>query len=106
MGLVPETNSVVQQYKSITFNSTTSIPIYCDAISSIWYQTQKKFISLFNDLFNTMLFSRDYYFTNIGNSMGYTFDYISNIIVGDNTVPDNIYYNNYNSCKSFINIKI
>jgi hypothetical protein len=80
IGLVPETNSTIGTYQQYNSNIITT-PRYSDAISSIWYQTQKKFFQMFNRLFNNTLFSQTYYTNNLGNSMGSLFNYIKPIMI-------------------------
>lgn len=88
LGLVPETNSSIKKYKKTKEDITISTPQYSDAISSIWYQTQKGFIQLYNGLYNDTLLSSKYYYENLGNVMGSIFDYIKEQILDD----DNVYY--------------
>jgi hypothetical protein len=88
LGLVDETNSMVQIYKKTQEPVTQFTPLYCDAISSIWYQSQKGMIQMYNNLFNNVLMSSKYFYNNIGNTMGLTFDYIKKQLTDD----DNVYY--------------
>jgi len=87
LNLITETSSTVSQYQQYN-SSIATTPLYCDAISSIWYQTQKHFFQMFNKLFNDLLFSETYYPNNLGNSMGSLFDYIQAII---ESVPNDYY---------------
>lgn len=82
LGLTVETNTTVQKYKSSNTAITITSPIYSDAISSIWYQVQKGFIKLFNELFNETLVSNDYYTNNLGSLMGEIYNYIKSTIIG------------------------
>lgn len=95
LGLTLETNSVIGKYKKSKEPINVTNPIYSDSISSIWYQVQKGFIQLYNGLFNDTLLSSEYYYSNLGNTMGSIFDYIKEQILDD----DNKYYdsngNNY-----------
>ena len=105
LGLIKETNSTFQKYKKTIASSEiiTATPQYSDAISSIWYQTQKKFIQLYNELYNDTIISDSYYEENLGNIMGYLHDHIKSVIIGDdieNTV--NPYYDSDNEYTDII----
>ena len=56
---------------------------YCDATSTIWYQTQKNYIYYYNLMFNQTLISKPYYNSNIGIFMSSIFDYFKNTINGN-----------------------
>lgn len=88
LGLVDETESTIKKYKKIKEQITITTPKYSDAISSIWYQTQKGMIQLYNKLFNDTLLSSKYFYNNLGNTMGSIFDYIKSQMIDS----DNIYY--------------
>lgn len=92
LGLVPETNSSIKKYKRTKEPLTVTNAIYSDSISSIWYQTQKGVIQLYNSLYNDTLLSSKYFNENLGNTMGLIFDYIQSQLVDD----DNIYYSSDN----------
>lgn len=87
LGLLNETKPV-----NILINNVINEPKYCDAISSIWFQTQKKFIQQYNNLYNNTLLSNDYFKNELGNNMHKIFDFIKTQITDD----VNIYYNELN----------
>jgi hypothetical protein len=81
VGLVPETNSVYSSFTSISHSNTIiTAPLYCDAVSSIWYQTQKKYRQLYNDFYNNILLSATYYDT-LGSNMSNIFLRLKNMLV-------------------------
>lgn len=65
-------------------------PKYSDAISSIWYQIQRKFIQMYNNLFNDVLLSKKYYDNSLGLMMGQIFDFFKTTMEAYNQ----IYYSN------------
>lgn len=80
LGLLPETNSSISltsQLNTIATLGTITTPSYCDAISSITYQANKKFIQLYNNLFNDSLLSESYYSQNVGVAMLSLYEYIA-----------------------------
>ena len=83
LGLNTETNSSIKKYKQPNESITVTSPIYCDCISSIWYQVTKGYIQLYNKIFNETLISSNYYKDNLGTSMGSIFDYIKSTVIGD-----------------------
>lgn len=77
LGLLPETKSVFSDNTNSTIVTTSSSLLYSDAISSITYQTQKKFIQFYNRLFNDSILSQNYYRTNLGTAMTSLYNYIA-----------------------------
>lgn len=98
LGLNLETNTMYENYKK-TSTSVITTSSYSDVISSIWYQTQKGFIRLVNQLFNNTLLSKDYYINNLGNSMGAIYDFIKTTIENSGT---NQYYSSSNLHGNFL----
>lgn len=89
LGLVPETNTTFQNIKNIVFTSQVSTTSkYCDSMSSIWYQTQKKYIQLLNSLFNDTILSQTYFTDNLGTIMSNIFSCIKTTL----TSPASPYY--------------
>lgn len=91
LGLVPSTSSIISQYLSVSFNNSNN-DVYCDAISSIWYQSQKRFIQLYNGMFNNMLLSYKYYNNDLGSMMGNVYNYIANVFIGNSVSDPQILY--------------
>ena len=96
LGLTTESNSTFKKYKTTAFTTSYSTPKYSDAISTIWYQTQKKFIQLYNKLFNDTLLSNNYYNDQLGSIMGTMFSYIKTKLVDDPSDTLNPYFNRNN----------
>lgn len=96
LGLLPETSTIFNTLNIPPINANylfSTTPIYCDAISSIWYQVQKKMIQLYNKLFNNLLLSATYYTQNLGVGMMSIFDFIKTVIRGKNgNTIENKYY--------------
>jgi len=61
-------------------------PKYCDAMASIWYRINKKMVRLYNTLFNTVVLSRTYYSTNLGQNMEANFTRFKNILVDEKDI--------------------
>jgi photosystem II stability/assembly factor-like uncharacterized protein len=98
LGLNLETNTIYQNYKKKS-TSVVTTSSYSDVISSIWYQSQKGFIQLVNQLFNNTLLSKDYYTNNLGNSMGTIYNFIKITIENSGT---NQYYSTSNLHGNFL----
>lgn len=91
LGLMDETNTTFSKYKRNLFTTTVTTPKYSDAISTIWYQTQKKIIQQYNSLFNDTLLSNKYYTDNLGSEIAVVFNFIKERIIDID--PDlNSYY--------------
>lgn len=89
LGLIPETNSTINQVKNYFDESKLTSNKYCDAISSIWFQTQRNHIQSFNNLYNDTLLSSNYYYNNLGSICGNIFDNTKTQILSTGT---NTYY--------------
>lgn len=77
-GMLNETNSVLDiSATNALVGTTIKSPLYCDAISSITYQTQKKFIQLYNRFYNNCALSENYYKTNLGTAMSSLYTYVA-----------------------------
>jgi len=48
---------------------TTTTPIVCDALSSIWLQVNRELINQYNNAMNELMFSSDYYTNSLGGMM-------------------------------------
>jgi len=103
VGLLPETNNFINTYVNFPYKNTgsylnpnntklTTAP-YCDAISTIAYQSYKKYIQLYDRLYGTILLSSSYYQNSLGNGMTNIFNFIKEIIANNNngTVRDKYY---------------
>ena len=107
LGLNVETNSTLQNYKKPDVVNKATTSSYCDAISSIWYQSQKSVIQLYNQLYNDTLVSQDYYANNLGKSMGAIYTYIKSQIIGNDELnpyydKNNLYYDMASPYQYFI----
>lgn len=83
LGLFPETSLAPNEYLTRLQNDYLTMPLYCDATSTIRYQLEKKSIISYNKLFNETLISESYYKSNIGKSMNDIFDFVKHTINGD-----------------------
>lgn len=93
LGLTKETG---KEKKGLFYRFSTDLfisPRFCDATSTIWYQTQKNYIYYYNFMFNETLISKSYYESNIGIMQSSIFDYFKNTINGDRFTTFD--FNNY-----------
>jgi hypothetical protein len=78
----------INSYYQLEFNDHDVSKKYCDAISSIWFLTEYKFMLLYNNLYNKVFLSETYYKNFLGNQMETMCKFVKQQIVADNTFYD------------------